>query len=431
MIKFHRAVLLDRVLMGILFLVAGVFAAVRGNAQSQQPGNIVILEHADSLVGLEINGEKARVLTGNVRFRQGNTTVSCDRATQYLVSNKILLEGTVEVHDDSLRLVGARGMYYSDTKTAEAFDRVLCVDPTTTLRSQYGKYYANDRKAYFRGNVYVEDTSSVLTSDELEYYRTDQHSIAGGNVKITNVKNGLTLYGDHFESYKQKKYSRMTGEPKLIQVDTAGAGKHDTLEVTSRVMESYQDTLERLVATDSVSIVRGGLFAQASESVFYTKLDSIILRHSPVIWYSQEEPGDNQVSGDSVFLKLKSRKLHTAYIEGRAIAISRADSSLRNRFNQMTGQEIILHFDADKIRQIDVNTTATSLYYLFDQGKPNGLNKTTGDHITMTFVEGKIDRISAITGVEGQYYPERLVKGRESIYNLDGFNFRKFKMTRK
>jgi len=97
----------------------------------------------------------------------------------------------------------------------------------------------------------------------------------------------------------------------------------------------------------------------------------------------------------------------------------------------MTGQEIILHFDADKIRQIDVNTTATSLYYLFDQGKPNGLNKTTGDHITMTFVEGKIDRISAITGVEGQYYPERLVKGRESIYNLDGFNFRKFKMTRK
>jgi len=427
----HRGRILHSIAIWILFLLVGAFHHPEAFSQTRQPENLVILEHADSLVGMDLDGEKARQLTGHVRFRQGNTTVACDRATQYLVSNKILLEGTVEVHDDSLRLVGARGMYYSDTKTAEAFDRVLCEDPTTTLRAQYGKYYSNDRKAYFRGNVYVEDTTSVLTSDELEYFRTDQHSIAGGNVKITNVKNGLTIYGDRFESYKQKKYSRMTGEPRLIQVDTSGTGKHDTLEVLSKVMESFQDTLERLVATDSVTIVRGGLFAQAAESVLYTKLDSIVLRHSPVIWYSQQERGDNQVSGDSVFLKLKNRKLHTAYVEGRAIAISRADSTLRNRFNQLTGQEIILHFDGDKIHQIDVNTTATSLYYLFDQGKPNGLNKTTGDHITMTFLEGKIDRISAITGVEGQYYPERLVKDRESLYNLDGFNFREFRMVKR
>ena len=51
---------------GILLLLCA--ASVLG-----QEGNVVI-EHADSLVGLEINGEKARELIGNVRFRQGKVT---------------------------------------------------------------------------------------------------------------------------------------------------------------------------------------------------------------------------------------------------------------------------------------------------------------------------------------------------------------------
>jgi len=393
-------------------------------AQHQQGTNVVILEHADSLVGKEVDGEKARELIGHVRFRQGNTVVTCDRALQYLVSNKISMEGTVEVDDDSLRMVGQRGMYYSDSKIAEAFERVMIEEPSTTLRAEYGKYYTEEKKAYFKGNVYVEDTSSVMTSDELTYYRPDQHSIATGNVKIVNIHNGLTIFGKNFESFKQKQYSKITGQPKIVQIDTVGGGKQDTLVVTSVFMESVQDSLERLIATDSVQITRGGLAAAAGISVFFTKLDSIVLRRSPIVWYSQEVHDENQVSGDSIFLKLRKRKLETAFVEGRGFAISRADSSYPKRFNQMTGQEIILHFVENKIAQINVNTTATSLYYLFDQGKANGMNKTSGDHITMTFLEGKIDKISVITQVEGQYFPERLVKDHESKYNLDGFDFR-------
>ena len=393
-------------------------------AQNQPENNPVILEHADSLVGKQVDGEKARELFGHVQFRQGKTVVTCDRALQYLVTNKISMEGTVQVHDDSMRMVGKRGMYYSDTRIAEAFDRVQIEESSTFIRADYGKYFTAEKKAYFKGNVYVEDTSSVVTSDELTYYRSDQHSIATGNVKIVNSHNGLTIFGDHFENFKQKQYSKITGKPKVIQIDTAGTGKRDTLVVTSVFMESFQDSTERLIATDSVRITRGGLAAESGSSVFFTKLDSIVLRKSPIVWYSQAVHDENQVSGDSIFLKLKNRKLETAFVEGRGIAISRADSNYPNRFNQMTGQEIILHFVESKITQIDVNTTATSLYFLFDQGKANGMNKTSGDNITMTFLEGKIDKISVVTGVEGQFYPERLVKNHESAYNLDGFNFR-------
>ncbi len=385
---------------------------------------IVVLDHADSLVGREINGEQARELIGNVQFHQGKTVVTCERAVQFLKANRIDLEGTVEVRDDSMRMVGMRGTYDGNQKTAEAFDRVLLEEPGTILHSGYGKYFVSEKRAYFTKDVYVEDTASVLTSNELTYFREEQRSVAVGNVKIVSARNGLTIFGNRFENFRKQKRSVVTGFPMVRQVDTSGGGSHDTLVVTSLRMESYQDTLERLVAIDSVLITRGGLSAQSGISTMYTKLDSITLFRSPFVWYTSEKNDENQVSGDSIFIKLKERKLQTVYVRGRAIAISRADSLFTNRFNQMTGQEITLHFSGNKVQQIDVNMTATSLYYVFDEGKPNGANKISGDHVTILFAEGKMEKIKVVAGVEGQFFPEKMIRRRESSYNLEGFNWR-------
>jgi lipopolysaccharide export system protein LptA len=393
-------------------------------ASAQQEDKLVILEHADSLVGSEINGESVRELIGNVQFKQGNVKVRCNRAVQYLNSNKVSMEGEVEVIDDSLRMVGTRGMYYGDNKTAEAFDRVMFNDHLTTLRANYGKYFIDEKKAYFTQNVSVEDSASTLTADELTYFREEQNSIANSNVVIVHPSNKMTIRGNHFEHFKQKKYSRMTGTPKVIQIESNNDGTKDTLIVASLVLESYQDTIERLIATDSVTINRGGLTARAGFAVFMTELDSMVLRKDPIVWYATNPKEDNQVSGDSIFIKLKKRKLESVFVEGRACAISRADSIHLKRFNQMTGQEIVMHFDKDKLQQIDVDRTATSLYYLFDKGKANGMNKTSGDHVTITFSNGKIDKLKVVGGIEGQYFPEKLILNKEKEYNLPGFNWR-------
>ncbi|MDI6765458.1 MAG: OstA-like protein [Bacteroidota bacterium] len=391
---------------------------------AQNENNVVILEHADSLIGDIIDGEEARQLIGNVKLRHGNTIITCDRAIQFRKSNRISMEGVVEIHDDTLRMVGMRGMYYANERVAEAFERVLLEDPHTTLRAAYGKYFMNDKKAYFNGNVVVEDTASVLTADELTYFRDEQKSIADGNVKIVNMKNGITIFGNHFEDYKKKNYSKVTNKPKIVQIDTNSIGEKDTLIVTAAVLESYRDSLEQLIATDSVKITRDGLAAEAGVCIYFTDTDSIILKKSPFVWYETGKHEDNQVSGESIFIKLKNRRLETVYIHGRAVAISRADTVLVNRFNQMTGQQMILQFVDDKINKITVISTATSLYYLFEDRKPNGMNITTGDQIEITFRDGKIDKIMAISGVEGKYYPEKMIKGNENDYNLPEFNWR-------
>lgn len=404
----------------ILLLLLTLFGA--GRLTAQDDPDVVHLNHADSLVGTVVNGEQARQLIGNVMFTQGNVVVRCQRAVQFLESKRIELQGEVQMQQDSMRMFGTRGVYYSDQKVAEAFDRVLLEDGMTTLTAGYGKYFTSEKRAFFTTNVSVQDTGSILVADELTYYREAQRMHADGNVRIIKARNSLTTYGDHFDHDRNMNYSRMTGRPRVIQVDTTG-GRTDTMHITGVILESFQDSIPRIVVTDSVCITRGTLDAISGSMVMFTKRDSIILRRSPIVWYSTDSTDENQVSGDSMFIALNQRKIETVYVRGRAFAISRADSILRNRFNQMSGEEIIMHFAEDKVRQIDVDRTATTLYFLFEESKPNGMNKTTGDHITMTFRDGRIDRIKVLNGVEGQYIPEKLLRGHEREYDLQGFNW--------
>jgi hypothetical protein len=39
----------------------------------------------------------------------------------------------------------------------------------------------------------------------------------------------------------------------------------------------------------------------------------------------------------------------------------------------------------------------------------------------MEFLNGQIDRIKVVGGVEGLFIPEKMLKNHEADYNLDGF----------
>jgi lipopolysaccharide export system protein LptA len=392
--------------------------------RAQESGNRVVLDHADSLIGRVVDGEQVKELIGNVQFTQGGTVVTCNRAIQHIASNIVSLSGEVVVVDSNMRMLTRRGSYDGNSRTAEAFEKVTVEDRNTTLTSEYGKYFAKEKKAYFRGNVALEDTGSVLNARELTYWRRDQRSEADGDVRIAGRHNRTVIEGGHFENYKDQHFSRMTLRPRLVRIDTSPGTPPDTLVVTSSAMESYQDSTERLIARDSVAVTRGEMAAEAGLGIFYTQSDSIILRKSPFVWYAAGRSQDNQVSGDSIFIKLVKRKLGTVHVRGDAFAVARADSGHPARFNQMSGQEITMNFSENKIRRIDVERTATSLYYLFDGRKPNGLNKASGDRVTIHFKDGQISKLSILSGPEGQYFPEKMVRQRESEFNLAGFNWR-------
>lgn len=416
---------------GRVFLTVLVCAPFAMSIAQQE--KVVELERADRLVGKEMNGESVRELIGNVKFRQGSVVVTCDRAIQYLASRRIALEGNVIVRDDTLTMKGHRGLYHGAERYAEAFEGVRLDDGATTLTADYGRYFPDEKKAYFRDRVLVRDSLSTLKADELTYFRDKKRSIAQGNVEIYNAEDNITIYGGHFENYNEEKFSRMTIQPRVVQVERSEEGI-DTFAVSSRVMESYRDSMKRLIAIDSVKLMSASLAGEAGLAVFFTERDSIILRKKPFIWYDH-----SQVSGDSIFVRLNRRKPEIVYVRGDAFTISQSNPAYPRRFDQITGVLMTMYFHEGRIQRIVVDRMATSVYFLYEDRKdtagvvrePNGLNKTSGDHVIIYFVDGRADKISVIAGVEGEYFPENMVAGREMDYYLPGFNWREDRPTKK
>lgn len=395
---------------------------------SQNETSPIILHHADSLIGREINGETVRELIGNVQFSQGNVLVKCDRAIQYLKSNLVVLDGNIKIQDDTLVFLGKRGNYNSADRTAEAYDGVYLEEGLRKLQADYGKYYVSERRVDFKGRVIVQDTSSSLFCEELTYFRDEKHTTARKNVVLSDLKNNIKTYSNYFEN--QADYSYLSENPVVVQIDTAEDGTIDTLVILCNHLYAYHDTLERFVAVGNVKLKRGKVFAECGQTSYFTDADSIVMLMNPFVWYE-----DTQISGDTIYVKLMNRKLKDIYVNGRSFAISLSDTNYRNRFDQMQGEKMLINFSDGNINNITVKTTSKSLYYLYEENPsksdtafkvitPNGLNITTGDQIFILFKNNKVESIKVSGGVEGKYFPENMVNGKEETFNLEGFNLK-------
>ena len=402
-------------------LVAAV-CAIAAAAAAQQ-GKVIELRSADTLKGREINGEAVRELIGHVHFTQpaaGGETVKvwCDRALRYMVQNKIELFGHVKVVRDSVTIRAPEGVYFADRKLMIGRNGVRLERGATVLTAVNGEYYSEEKRSHFTGNVVLVDTSSIVTCSELNYFEDETRSVATDSVHVFEFTNGLDMYGDSLIHIERIKYSQMLKHPRLVKIDTASNGRIDTMVVISREMQSIQDTTERFIATDSVRMVRSDMASRCGKAFYFPKKDFIRLDIHPVIW-----SGENQVTGDSMTIRLENKQLRSLWVKHHAMAISRADSVRTDRFNQLTGRELTMYFRANKLEQVDVQKNATSLYYLYDNTTPNGVDKSSGDRIFIDFQNGEIDRIKIVGGVQGQYFPEKMIAKRESNYNLDGFRW--------
>jgi len=379
---------------------------------------VIVVEHADSLIGTQVDGEEARELIGHVQFTHDQVRVWCDRATQFIRSEKVLLRGNVIVKDDSVTLRAPSGVYYQAERRAEVSEGVVLDDGGMLLAARRGQYFLETKRAFFWDNVVVRDGASTVTADSLVHDRLEKHSVAMGHVEVRD-RDDVTITGSHLDHWSAAQSSRMTGQPLLFKSDTTASGEIDTLVVRSRIMESHRSDPRRLIAIDSVEIIRSDLAARASLALFFPEQDSILLRFSPVVWYDE-----TQVTGDSINVRMREGVLDQVFVLGHAFGVSRTDSLGQVRYDQLMGETMRLKFLNRQLRRLDVERRATSLYHVYDDTAANGANRTSGDNIVMHFEQGKVTSISIIGGVEGKYIPENLLKGRESNYHLPGFLWR-------
>ncbi|MGB9663832.1 MAG: OstA-like protein [Ignavibacteria bacterium] len=417
---------------------------------------VVQLVNSDSLIGTVINNERVRILFGNVHLIHEDIQIFCDKGIQYLQSNKAELEGNIKIIQGDQVLTTQKGYYYGNTKTAFGTKGITLFDGKITLKADSGEYFFDQKKAMFKGRVILFDDTTELKSNQLTYFTEEEHAIAIGNVQVTqfenkifsdtlnyfrqkrfsiaqgnvvafNTKDNLKIYSEHLENDQNKKYSYVTGKPLLIQIDTTSENRIDTLVIVAEKMESHRDTADIFIAIDSVIIWRNELSAICDYAI-YNKTEgkittSTINDSQPLFWYSE-----NFAYSDSVEIFVEQNKINFINLYNNAYLISK-DTLIENRFNQMNGNFIQLRFSTDslseknKLKEVFIVGNSLSIYYLYDENEPSGLNKSSSDSALINIEENKVVEVKLFGSPEGEYYPEEKIIGREKDFLLSGFKW--------
>jgi lipopolysaccharide export system protein LptA len=418
----------------------------------------------DSLIGRLVGGESIREVYGNVVLTQGNVIITCQKAIQYISRNDAELIGNVVVREDSLIIETPHAFYYGSRKQAQSTSGLRLNDQKVILTADEGDYYFNEDLAHFRSNVHLFDTVSTLTSEELLYYKDEDRMIARTNVKIIdpeniiradsleyfrierityatndvsirNLVNNIVIYGDHLEDYAQEYYTIIDQNPLLIQIDTSYVRNDsldpadpdyiqtilDTMIISSRVMESYRDTLNTFYVRDSVQILRGSFASRNNYTVYYRNIDMIVTRQTgntnlqPVIWYEE-----SQLTGDSINIHIRENKIRLLEVYNNAFLLSR-NEIYGDRYDQVSGERIYIHFDEGVISRTEIFGGVLSIYFMYEEDETNGLTKSSAASGVIVFEEKKVSEVHLYGSPASEFYPENQVMGKELSFTLPQF----------
>jgi lipopolysaccharide export system protein LptA len=423
--------------MLLFLLLSSIFTY----SEEDNPGKRtpIVLEWADTLAGMGVEGQRIRDWKGNVRFRQGDVLVESDLARQYLDANKLDLIGNVKITQDSLLMTAPKVFYNGNSKVADAIENVKIINGNTTLTANTGKYYTETKIAVFTGDVFIDDDSTTISAEKIIYHRSDENSFAYGNVEIRGKFSNTILNADTILHYPEKYFTQALGKPILTQIDTvkkksdplitdtlAETFEFDTLLVSSAIMEAFRsEHVETYTFLDSVNIIRGSVSAK-SEEAFYDKFEEIIYLYDvPVVWFDS-----TQLHADSIMIYIPDKKLSRIHAHTNSLAATRDDTLRSDMISQITGDDIIIEFKQDSVDFIHSYGNAKSLF--FDKNEEGEYNaaRVSSDTIQIIFEYGDPSKLYGLSGANSEFFPENILLNRTKDLYLPGFRWSDLKPKR-
>ncbi|MBC8144545.1 MAG: LPS export ABC transporter periplasmic protein LptC [bacterium] len=417
------------------------------------------------------------VLTGNVRVAQPGTTLHASRADYDGSTRLATASNGLTVNDGDATIRASSGTYDMYSRRATFAGGVTMTDPKGRIRASSAEYYSEERRAEFHGGVNVQTDSGSIVAREISYWRDTEETYATGDVVVIPKGRDAQLTGQSLRHIPKAGYTIVTGSPRLIDIDTAADGTRDTTIITASKLETYRsDAHSEYVATDIVRLRRGNLEAIAARANYIPddevlglgsgiahtiastipstdsastaprvrdtsavtgrpldSLESIDTSATssrrdpqrfttgiwPVVWYD-----DSQLSGDTITVRLKNKKLRSIDVLGDALAAT--EKQTRDRYDQLTGTHLLFNIEGDTIRQVRSEGLASSVLFIEDGGKPSGVERHSADLFVIDFVNGEPESVASYgprTRIEGEHYPESLVVDREQTFRLDNFRW--------
>lgn len=401
-------------LVATSLLVAGMHAVYAQSGGSSAGSAVpVICEWADSLVGQDLSTGGQRSFIGNVRFRQGDVTVHCDRAVQVVGSNVVDLFGNVVVRQGTVTLQADAARYDGTARQATGSGGVWLTDRHHTLTARRGTYSTDTRQATFEQQVCATNDTVVVWSHRAWYDRNSGVRTASGRVLALDSSSQSILQADSLLHDPTADSMRAMGHATVWVRDSAVISvQADTIAV---YQQGGRDSVEAL---GNVRLHHPSFAATAATVRHQQSFGSTWLVGQPVLWADS-----SQLTADTIEIVAPNQRLQRVVGRGMGLLAARSDSLYPDRIDQVLGDVVVVAVTNDTIRSIEAHPNARSITWRWEGSDPQGVAMFASDSLSATVVDGGIDDVLWLEGVAGEVVPERLVVGKEGTFNAPAFQW--------
>ncbi|MDO4692234.1 MAG: OstA-like protein [Porphyromonadaceae bacterium] len=233
------------------------WAQQASKTKSKGPSSKIILEHANLLTYDARYRPDVQRLIGEVSFRHGNATMTCDSAYLNDVDQTFEAFGNVHMIQADTINIYAKYLYYDGrTKLAQLRENVKLDKPNTTVYTDILDYDREANMAYYYEGGSVVDEQNTLTSVYGQFNPTTNDAEFRDNVRLYNDSTEMTTQTLYYNT--QSRIARFEGET-LIKADSG------TIVSQRGVYDLNEDVgilLDR-------SVVRSGSRSMTGDSIYY------------------------------------------------------------------------------------------------------------------------------------------------------------------
>lgn len=439
---------MKKALLLLKVLVIVIVTTMMINVANAQQRRQIIIEQANQMRNLRVEGREIRRLLGDVIIRHEDVTMKCDSAYEYMGTNRFDAFGRVVVIQNTITLYGDTLRYDGNTKKGRVRGKVVrLVDEDATLITRFidfdtnqntavfynggiittsdsrfsskrGTYFSNQKKFAFAGDVRFLDPDILLNTDSLEYFSNEELFKFYGPTRIYNEDNYLysergwynkTESKSEFfvNAYIDNATQRVFGN-RIFYDRTIGFAEivgNGCIIDTSRNFTIYGNLIKYFEETEVAEVMDNPL------AIYFTEEgDSLFLRADLLKGISIKD----SIHSDSTLYRLLKGignvRFYRNDLQGVAdsMVFHSVDSILHmynepiiwNEDNQLTANNISILFKNENIHRMFFNGSA----FITSQEDDTRFNQIKGREMIGYFTQSKLTRLDVNGNGETVYF---------------------------
>lgn len=392
---------------------ANKYAKMRKNVKMTKDSMVMITEHID----YDMTKNVANYFDGGTTFTGEDTLVS-ELGYFYPKTNDLVYNRDVVVHNPKYTMYSDTLTHNIKTKKSTFQGPTEIIGKDNYLYSESGWYNHNTDKAELTKNSYLVSKEHKLVGDTIYYDRNLKYGRGRSNVEIIDTAKSIQLTGNNVYYYEEPEHSLLSDSALMKYIsktDTLFLHADTIVSITDTIIENQSDTtIFRIIkAFHHVKLFRHDIQSMC-DSLVYNLYDSIITMYqTPVIWND-----NNQLTAQTIKLYTIGNTVDMVEMLNSAFIISEFDSL--GHYNQIFGKNMVAYLDSNKITDIEVMSSANTIYYTDEDSIVTGMNQVSGENTHIIFnKKNKIDKIWFYKNPKGTLHPLGAI--RRSNRYLDGF----------